>query len=264
MSDLTKRVLVSVIFIPVLILALFFEGIPLYVMFLAVSLLGAQEYRSMLRQAGYQISWVWVLIIPLLYGTWVLAPGSESAILWVALFLVILEALAGWTLESSVPQMFATIFAVVYTGLFPAMIVKIGWYQPVKKILLALILMIWIVDTVAYFIGMRFGTRRGITPVSPRKSLQGFIAGLLAPGLVLLILYVSGFSMIPWPILVMIAIAAGIFGQLGDLLESMLKRFCGVKDSSHLIPGHGGVLDRTDSILLAGAFLYSALNIINM
>ncbi|HPF09485.1 MAG TPA: phosphatidate cytidylyltransferase, partial [Candidatus Cloacimonadota bacterium] len=111
MSDLTKRVLVSVIFIPVLILALFFEGIPLYVMFLAVSLLGAQEYRSMLRQAGYQISWVWVLIIPLLYGTWVLAPGSESAILWVALFLVILEALAGWTLESSVPQMFATIFA---------------------------------------------------------------------------------------------------------------------------------------------------------
>lgn len=63
--------------------------------------------------------------------------------------------------------------------------------------------------------------------------------------------------------MVLIAVAAGIFGQLGDLLESMLKRYYGVKDSSKLIPGHGGVLDRTDSILLAGSFLYFALQILS-
>ena len=59
----------------------------------------------------------------------------------------------------------------------------------------------------------------------------------------------------------LIAIAAGVFGQLGDLAESMLKRYCGVKDSSRLIPGHGGILDRVDSLLLAGSFLYCALKV---
>lgn len=264
MSDLAKRVLVSVIFVPGLILALYYEGIPLYLMFLAVSFLGTQEYRSMMNEAGMSISRIWVLLIPLFFCAWVLYPHLESPILWIAVFLAMVDSLLNWDVRSSIPRMFALIFGLIYTALFPAMIVKIGWYHPQAKILLALILMIWIVDTVAYFIGMRFGKKRGITLVSPMKSREGFIAGVLAPAIVLVILYISGFSAIQWPVLVLVAIAAGVFGQLGDLLESMLKRFCGVKDSSHLIPGHGGILDRTDSILLAGAFLYSALNIINM
>jgi len=61
------------------------------------------------------------------------------------------------------------------------------------------------------------------------------------------------------PVLLLTAFAAGIVGQLGDLAESMLKRSCSVKDSSHLIPGHGGVLDRADSVILAGSFLYSVI-----
>lgn len=264
MNELSKRVWVSVVFIPVLLLTLFYEGLPLYMMFLMVSLLGAQEYRAMMKQAGLDLPRIWVLLMPLFYAAWVAYPALESAILWLGVLLTILYALIRWDHERSVPSMFSAIFGLIYTALFPAMIVKIGWYHPVKKILLALILMIWIVDTVAYFIGMRFGKTRNITPVSPKKSREGFIAGGLAPIAVLLILYMSGFTAIPMLTLVLIGIAAGIIGQFGDLLESMLKRFCKVKDSSRLIPGHGGILDRTDSILLAGAFLYSALKIINM
>ncbi|MDY0326211.1 MAG: phosphatidate cytidylyltransferase, partial [Candidatus Cloacimonadaceae bacterium] len=160
MNELNKRVLVSVIFIPGLLLALFYEGIPLYLMFLVVSILGAQEYRSMMNQAGQNISWIWILLMPLLYSGWVFYPALESAILWLAIFLAVLHSLIKWDTNSSVPRMFTVIFGLIYTALFPAMIVKIGWYHPVKKILLALILMIWIVDTVAYFVGMRFGKKR--------------------------------------------------------------------------------------------------------
>jgi len=261
MSELRSRVLVSVIFIPVLLLALYWEGVPLFVMFLLVSLLGAQEYRSMMSKAGHQIPAIWVLMIPIFYSAWVFYPGLEAALLWLAFFFAVINSLVNWDTSRSIPKLFSIIFGVIYTALLPAMIVKIGWHHPVKKILLALILMIWIVDTMAYFVGMRFGKKRGITQVSPRKSREGFIAGVFAPWVVLFILYICGFDAIPWLIMVLTAIAAGIFGQLGDLVESMLKRYCEVKDSSHLIPGHGGVLDRTDSILMAGAFLYFALAI---
>lgn len=264
MKELGKRIIISVIFIPVLVLALYFEGIPLYLMFLIVSAFGAQEYICMMRKAEIRISWPWFALYPLLYSALVFYPDLGMSIIWLGMFIALLEPLINWNETKSVPRLMAIVFGLIYTGLMPAMIVNISREYHPKKILLALILMIWIVDTVAYFIGMRFGKKRNITPISPKKSREGFIAGSLAPIFVLLILYVSGFSKIPMLHMVLIAIAAGIFGQLGDLLESMLKRFCNVKDSSRLIPGHGGVLDRTDSILLAGAFLYSALKILNM
>ncbi|HNU97951.1 MAG TPA: phosphatidate cytidylyltransferase, partial [Candidatus Syntrophosphaera thermopropionivorans] len=116
-------------------------------------------------------------------------------------------------------------------------------------------------DSVAYFIGMKWGRHRGIFPISPKKSIEGFIAGIIAPFIIMIILYFIGIIK-SYQDLILVAVAAGIFGQLGDLVESMIKRFCGVKDSSKLIPGHGGILDRFDSILLAGSFLYCSLIIL--
>lgn len=199
---------------------------------------------------------------PLLYALWVFLPKADLSIMWLAVFGAMLFSLMLWDERKSVPKMFATIWGTVYTALMPAMLVKIGWHLSVKKILLALILMIWIVDSIAYFVGMRFGKKRDITPISPRKSREGFIAGLVAPFVISLILYIFGFRYFSPLELGLIVVAAGVFGQLGDLLESMLKRYCNVKDSSKLIPGHGGILDRTDSILLAGSFLYAALAVL--
>jgi len=122
--------------------------------------------------------------------------------------------------------------------------------------------MIWFVDSIAYFVGMKIGKHRNITAISPQKSLEGFLAGILAPWLILIILYICKVRIMSFSYLALIAIAAGIIGQIGDLIESMLKRYCKVKNSSNLLPGHGGILDRCDSILFAGSFLYCALEIL--
>lgn len=262
MNELGKRLTVSAIFIPVLLIALYTEGIPLFSIFFLLSALGAMEFRQMMLAAGHSIPFYWLFWVPLLFIAWLLFPEHDLGILWLAILPALLHALIIWEPHSSLPGAFANIFGILYTALFPALILRIAWYYPVKHILLALILMIWIVDSMAYFVGMRFGKKREITPVSPKKSREGFIAGGLTPFIIIALLYAFGFSLIPWREMLLVGIAAGIFGQLGDLVESMLKRYSGVKDSSRIIPGHGGILDRMDSVLFAGSFLSIALAVL--
>lgn len=260
MSELQKRVLVAVIFGPILLLALWLQGIYTVVLFGLVSLLGCYEYLKMMRLQGWDMLWI-------LYGFASFAfligiRGYDLELLWLTFLVLTLQALITWDEGSSVPRAFKVAFGLFYTCWLPAMIVRIGLDHKGHSLLLVLVLMIWLVDSVAYFVGMRFGKHRNLIPVSPNKSLEGFLAGMFAPAIVAIILYMCKVEWLPLREMMLIAVAAGIFGQLGDLLESMLKRYAGVKDSSRLIPGHGGVLDRTDSVLLAGSFLYIALQVL--
>jgi len=262
MSEIHTRVLVSIVLIPLALFALFYGGLPLVLAMYVVASIGSLEYILMMRKAGINISFLWVYLCSLSYISLVYLPGFDLPILWLMMLVMFIEALFSWNVITSVPRLMATLFGLVYTALFPALIVRIGINYASEKILLALILMIWFVDTVAYFIGMKFGRKRNVTTVSPRKSLEGFIAGAVAPWVIVIILSLFKVVFLPFSHLALIATAAGIFGQLGDLAESMLKRFCEVKDSSNLIPGHGGILDRSDSSLRAGSFLYCALEVL--
>ena len=119
-------------------------------------------------------------------------------------------------------------------------------------------------DTAAYFIGSRFGVRRFCPAVSPNKSLEGAIAGLAASVLFAMILcgVFSIFAPVPpfWHFLVL-GVVAGIAGQMGDLFASLIKRHCGVKDFGNIFPGHGGMMDRLDSVYWATVVLYVYLNL---
>ena len=261
MTALQKRIAVSVVFIPLILAALWFGGPWLIIFFALAVLFGSGEYISMLRRAKYPVPWLWIAASLASYAQIVLLPGFELVTVWVLLQLAFLEALLRWDAQKSVLQAALELFGVLYAAFLPALCVRLGLEHQESRLLLGLVVLIWCADSLAYFVGMKWGKRRGIVKISPNKSLEGFLAGALATFVIVTILYI-GELYGDLTLLLLTAFAAGIVGQLGDLAESTLKRFCQVKDSSNLIPGHGGILDRSDSILMAGSFLYCATQII--
>ena len=259
MTELRKRILLSVLFIPILLAALWLGGIPLILMFALINVLGGLELVVMLRNKGIGIPFLLLLPSLALYLALVLIRGMDVPLIWLAFLTTIVTGLVKWDPERTMPSMIASIFTFLYIAVIPSLIVRIGLDYIGQPILLTLVIAIWIVDSVAYFVGMSIGKHRNVTPVSPRKSWEGFIAGALAPFVIVIIFYYAGFRPLRLSYMMMIASAAGVIGQIGDLAESMLKRFAGVKDSSRIIPGHGGILDRTDSMLLAGSYMYCIL-----
>ena len=116
-----------------------------------------------------------------------------------------------------------------------------------------LVLAVWSYDTGAYFIGKRFGRRKFLSHISPSKTYAGLIGGIVAATVVSGVV-LAGLGQPPLTALI-VGPLVSLAAQAGDLAESMLKRAAGAKDSGHLIPGHGGVLDRVDSVLFAAPIL---------
>jgi phosphatidate cytidylyltransferase len=138
-------------------------------------------------------------------------------------------------------------------------ILFISGYQPF--ILLALFITIWINDTGAYLTGMLFGKHKMFERVSPKKTWEGFAGGAILSVLSSYLLYhfIPDFSFFQWLVFSELIV---VFGTLGDLCESLLKRTLRIKDSGNIIPGHGGMLDRFDSMLIATPVILIYLNII--
>ena len=128
-----------------------------------------------------------------------------------------------------------------------------------------LLLVVWGGDTGAYFGGRFLGKRKLAPTISPKKTIEGAVCGLLAS-----VLFALGLNAIyshfyepiaPWSVILVMAIVGSIFGQLGDLVESMFKRFSEVKDSGTLFPGHGGLLDRVDAVFFAAPAMWCVFEI---
>lgn len=129
-----------------------------------------------------------------------------------------------------------------------------------KIIVFAIFMCTWSCDVFAYFVGSRFGRHKLCEQISPKKTWEGFCSGAAGSFLAAaLIAYLYGFPPLP---LVIIGLVCGIAGQMGDLEESIIKREGKVKDSGNLIPGHGGMLDRFDSILISMAIIFFTFEVI--
>jgi phosphatidate cytidylyltransferase len=122
--------------------------------------------------------------------------------------------------------------------------------------LLLLFGILWIGDTSAMGFGKWLGKNKLAPTVSPNKTVEGFIGGLIGAMIIGIIMYYWKFQTIQFYHIIILSLMCSIFGQIGDLVESMWKRSIGIKDSSALIPGHGGMLDRFDSLLFASPIMY--------
>ncbi|MDO8885458.1 phosphatidate cytidylyltransferase, partial [Candidatus Oleimmundimicrobium sp.] len=143
-----------------------------------------------------------------------------------------------------------TVVASIYIGFSLSHLILIrGIAERGVQLVLAVILATWVFDTSAYFVGSLFGKTKLAPKISPHKTLEGAMGGLLITSIA-----AGSFCFIPFlNFIERILLGAGIaiFGQMGDLFESKLKRIAGLKDSGSLLPGHGGILDRFDSLILS-------------
>lgn len=229
-----------------------------------------REFRDLAQAAGLQVftlwGWLFVLILPLV------AYLESRELFWGLSLQLYLGCLIGMAFifigvypRRSLADMAATFWGIVYTGgLFSYWI----WLRHLDEgfywILLTFFLT-WATDTGAYLVGRKWGRHRPWPQLSPNKTREGAYGGLLFCFVVSLLFsrffpYWGGPSLSP-PIAILLGLVVGSVAQAGDLVESGLKRLGGVKDSGTLIPGHGGILDRFDSLLFTVPVVYFLVKI---
>jgi phosphatidate cytidylyltransferase len=131
-----------------------------------------------------------------------------------------------------------------------------AWHLFGRNMVFLLFSVLWAQDTAAWFVGHWIGKHRMASVVSPKKTWEGAVGGILAAVLAAWIVRESAIRVLPRMEVLAIGLGIGIMGQVSDLLESLIKRCLGMKDSSSLLPGHGGILDRFDGFIFTVPFLY--------
>ncbi len=190
--------------------------------------------------------------------------GADGAILVVLLLIfVVVPVLAlvnSGGLKDYLGTVATTLFGIIYVGFGLSWLVRMRFGDPTTGRLLTilLLLMIWADDIFAYAVGRALGKRALVARISPKKTIEGSVAGLAGT-----ILVAWGFMRFFWrsaglETTLLLAVPVAVAGQVGDLVESTLKRGAGMKDSSNLLPGHGGMLDRVDSLLLGAPVFWLA------
>jgi phosphatidate cytidylyltransferase len=275
---LLHRILTAVVGIPAALLLIYLGGWYFAGAVALIAVGGLRElYRLFARRERHTYPWLgYPLAIALTAlaamtprGVTVLSPWLEGALLLGAFAIA-----ASWMLSSAVPpigsRLFATISAHIYVPQLLSYLVRLRSISlpditphglskglPAGACLVVLLMVvIWGMDTAAYAVGKTMGRHKLCPGISPGKTVEGALAALAAAAA--LSAAFGYWLRLPLAHVVILGAAIGVIGQLGDLFESMLKRRAGVKDSGSTLPGHGGVLDRFDSLLFAAplAFFY--------
>lgn len=275
MKNLVLRTVTGIIFVAVVVASILLYDvteIPFCILMVAVSVVGTWEF---LKMAGVLHRWPQTIVTLLVSATLpvFLLMCSEFELLLIfscgvpfLFFFILLSAIELFRKEdgSSRLQSVALYLISPFWIALPVMLMSILCYD-CAELLLALFIIIWLDDTLAYCAGSLFGRHKLCERISPKKTWEGFIIALvLTVAASVSFSYIGFFTdAVSWGPLKWagFGLVVVLFGTLGDLVESMIKRACGVKDSGNILPGHGGILDRFDSVLMAApaAVLYAFL-----
>lgn len=255
-SQLGRRTLSAVVFVPVVLGFTWLGGLPLLALVTAIVGRGTWEFYHMAAARQHRPDTWPGVSLALAVVAWAAWRGSDglTALLMGALLLVLAAGLRRGV-EGYGADALVTLGGILYVGLLgsaPLLVERV--YAQAGPLMVLVFASIWLTDAAAYLGGSRWGSRRLIPRISPGKTVVGSICGCIA-GLAPALLYGQVPGLTP-PQLVGLMALVSVGGQVGDLVESALKRYTGVKDAPALIPGHGGVLDRFDSYLFAFPLTY--------
>lgn len=241
--------------------------------FFLIAVLGLREFYQLVSNDRIQPQ----LIAGLIIGAgafilnWLYASGNSAAdiLIWLipaiaALFIIELYRNKQYPFENIAITLTGLAYIIVPMLLLVQMAYRFTPEDGTNfnsNVILGFIFLVWSSDTGAYFVGSKFGKNRLFERISPKKSWEGFFGGLALALLVarILSIYFTELDMYEWMIVATITVTAG---TIGDLVESMLKRSIGVKDSGTLLPGHGGILDRFDAFFIAVPLIYFYFHLI--
>lgn len=258
-ETLAVRSASAVVLAPMFLWILHLGGPSLALLLTAVALISLTEFCAMARAASHAPSRPLASLGALAIFAGAYAYGFEGAALAMALFptLLILPYLAVEDFSRAVVDSSLTLYGTIHFAYFLSFLYLLRADSGRSfGAVAALLAMVWVQDIGAYLAGSAFGKTK-LTPISPKKSwegtLAGFVIALAAAGAILH--FGLGHPVGPWTVALLGIV--GILAQLGDLSESLLKRNFGVKDSGNLIPGHGGLLDRFDSLCYSAPAMYA-------
>ena len=280
MSTFTTRLISGTIYVALIVLVLVLSMVwGLWILLSVFAVAGIIEFN---RLTGVNRPYIFRIVLDCAAAVWLLYATAQYGMaishgigIFLPYLLYLLYVVCRSTFlphQAMLPSLGNSIIGQLYIAVPLALTIRLtlvvdpfsSMTQYNGLLLLAIFIFIWVNDTGAYLVGSRWGKRRLAPNISPKKSVEGSIGGLLLVLLSAVILRLLLFPELSWLRILLVATVVAVFGTIGDLFESSLKRQAGVKDSGKLIPGHGGILDRIDSLLLAVPAVYLLLAFLDL
>lgn len=264
---LLVRLCSGVVYVALNVAAILLGAIPTAVVMSLTAAVTCWEFLRLMRADGKlpnQITGIaFALALPLV--------ALSNPVYLIGCVFLLLMFLGIWYVvnqRARITDLAVTVFGVLYTSLMLCAIVMIrdaalpGWGAAILTI--GVMLSVWANDSFAYLVGSRFGRHPLVPKISPKKSWEGLVGGILGSVLIWLVLALIPQTHVTWQVALVAGVACGVTGVVGDLVESRIKRGAGVKDSGNIMPGHGGLLDRSDSMLFVAITAYFVLRIMGV